>query len=250
MPRYRVTIEYDGTPFVGWQVQTSGPSVQGRIAEAIHKLSGESVAVSGAGRTDAGVHAIGQVAHVDLSRAWLADTVRAALNFHLKPDPIAIVACAIVPDTFEARFSAIARHYRYRILVRPARPALARDRVWWVPQRLDAGAMAEAAQVLVGRHDFTTFRAAGCQAKSPVKTLDRLGVRADGEEIIVEASARSFLHSQVRSMVGSLKLVGDGKWTPGDLRRALEACDRAACAPLAPPCGLYLMRVDYPPEAG
>jgi tRNA pseudouridine38-40 synthase len=235
---------------VGWQVQASGPSVQGRIAEAVHKLSGESATVCGAGRTDAGVHALGQVAHVDLSRAWPAETVRAALNFHLKPDPIAIVACAIVADTFEARFSAIVRHYRYRILARPARPALARDRVWWVPQRLDADAMAESAQALVGRHDFTTFRAAGCQAKSPLKTLDRLGVRADGEEILIEASARSFLHSQVRSMVGSLKLVGEGKWTADDLRRALEARDRAACGPLAPPCGLYLVRVDYPPDAG
>jgi tRNA pseudouridine38-40 synthase len=250
MPRYRVTIEYDGTPFVGWQVQASGPSVQGRIAEAVHKLSGEEAAVYGAGRTDAGVHALGQVAHFDLSRAWPAETVRAALNFHLKPDPIAVVACAIVPDTFEARFSAIMRHYRYRILVRPARPALARDRVWWVPRRLDADVMAEAAQALVGRHDFTTFRAAGCQARSPLKTLDRLGVRADGEEIVIEASARSFLHSQVRSMVGSLKLVGEGKWIAADLRRALEARDRTACGPLAPPCGLYLVRVDYPPGAG
>ncbi|HWB43901.1 MAG TPA: tRNA pseudouridine(38-40) synthase TruA [Hyphomicrobiaceae bacterium] len=250
MPRYRVTIEYDGTPFVGWQVQASGPSVQGRLAEAILKLSGESPTVYGAGRTDAGVHALGQVAHFDLARAWPVDTVRAALNFHLKPDPIAILTCATVPETFDARFSAVARHYRYRILTRAARPALDRDRVWWVPQRLNVAAMAKAADRLVGRHDFTTFRAAGCQAKSPVKTLDRLDVREDAEQVLIEASARSFLHSQVRSMVGSLKLVGEGKWTADDLSRALEARDRAACGPLAPSCGLYLVRVEYPTEAG
>jgi tRNA pseudouridine38-40 synthase len=234
MPRYRITIEYDGTPFVGWQVQAQGASVQGRLAEAIHKLSGETVALRGAGRTDAGVHALGQVAHFDLERAWPTDTVRAAVNFHLKPDPIAVLACAVVPATFDARYSAVARHYRYRILSRPAPPVLDRDRVWWVPQRLDAVAMREAAAHLVGRHDFTTFRAAGCQAKSPVKTLDRLEVSAVGEEMIVEASARSFLHNQVRSMVGSLKLVGEGKWSGADLEAALTARDRAACGPVPP----------------
>lgn len=246
MPRYRVTIEYDGTPFVGWQIQAAGTSVQGRLAEAIHKLSGESVTVRGAGRTDAGVHALGQVAHFDLIRAWPPDTVRAALNFHLKPDPIAVVDCAQVADDFDARFSALARHYRYRILARPAPPVLDRDRVWWVPQPMRPEAMAQAAAHLVGRHDFTTFRAAGCQAKSPVKTLDLLEVSTDGAEIVIEASARSFLHNQVRSMVGSLKLVGEGKWTPADLRAALEAKDRAACGPVAPARGLYLVRVDYP----
>jgi tRNA pseudouridine38-40 synthase len=245
MPRYRVTLEYDGTPFGGWQVQALGVSVQGRLTEAIGKLSGETVSLRGAGRTDAGVHAIGQVAHFDLARAWPPDTVRAAVNFHLKPDPIAVLDCAIVADDFDARFSATARHYLYRILARPGPPVLDRDRVWWVPQRLHLEPMREAARVLVGRHDFTTFRAAGCQAKSPVKTLDRLEVDARAEEIHIAASARSFLHNQVRSMVGSLKLVGEGKWSPGDLKAALDAQDRAACGPVAPARGLYLMRVEY-----
>jgi tRNA pseudouridine38-40 synthase len=250
MPRYRVTLEYDGTPFVGWQVQALGRSVQGSLTEAIRKFSGETVALRGAGRTDAGVHALGQVAHFDLARTWPIDTVRAAVNFHLKPDPVAVLDCTIVPDGFDARFSAIARHYRYRVLARGAPPVLDRDRVWWVPQRMDVDAMAEAAQALVGRHDFTTFRAAGCQAKSPVKTLDRLAVRTEGQEICIEASARSFLHNQVRSMVGSLKLVGEGKWRPADLGAALAACDRAACGPVAPARGLYLVRVDYAPAPG
>jgi tRNA pseudouridine38-40 synthase len=245
MPRYRVILEYDGTPFVGWQVQADGLSVQGRLAEAIHAFSGESVMPRGAGRTDAGVHALGQVAHFDLARDWPLHTVRAAINFHLKPDPIAVLGCAVVPGSFDARFSAVARHYRYRILARPAPPVLDRDRVWWVPQPLSAPAMGEAARVLVGRHDFTTFRAAGCQARSPVKTLDRLAVTQAGEEIVVEASARSFLHNQVRSMVGSLKLVGEGKWRPADLAAALAARDRTACGPVAPARGLYLVRVDY-----
>jgi tRNA pseudouridine38-40 synthase len=247
MPRYRVTIEYDGTPFVGWQVQAGGLSVQGRLAEAIRRFSRETVMPRGAGRTDAGVHALGQVAHFDLARAWPLHTVRAALNFHLKPEPVAVVECAIVPDSFDARFSAVARHYRYRILARPAHPALDRDRVWWVPQPLDAAAMAAAAPVLVGRHDFTTFRAASCQSRSPVKTLDRLTVTSVGHEIMVEASARSFLHNQVRSMVGSLKLVGEGKWRSADLATALAARNRAACGPVAPARGLYLIQVDYDP---
>src|SRR5262245_3073429 len=245
MPRYRVTLEYDGTPFVGWQVQALGVSVQGRLGEAIAKFCGETVAPRGAGRTDAGVHALGQVAHFDLSRAWPVDTVRAAVNFHLRPDPIAILDCAIVSDDFDARFSATARHYRYRILARPAPPVLERDRVWWVPQPMRLEPMREAAAMLVGRHDFTTFRAAGCQAKSPVKTLDALEVAASGEEILLAASARSFLHNQVRSMVGSLKLVGEGKWRPAELWAALQARDRGACGPVAPARGLYLVRVDY-----
>ena len=245
MSRYRVTIEYDGTPFVGWQVQASGASVQGRLTEAIGKLSGETVSVRGAGRTDAGVHALGQVAHFDLARTWPPDTVRAAVNFHLKPDPFAVLDCTIVGDDFDARFSASARHYLYRILARRAPPVLDRDRVWWVPQPMQIEAMRQAAQALVGRHDFTTFRAAGCQAKSPVKTLDRLEVTASGEEIQIAASARSFLHNQVRSMVGSLKLVGEGKWRVADLAAALEARDRTACGPVAPARGLYLVRVDY-----
>lgn len=245
MPRYRVTLEYDGTPFVGWQVQAAGLSVQGRLAEAIRRFCGETVMPRGAGRTDAGVHALGQVAHFDIAREWPPHTVRAAINFHLKPEPVAVVDCAIVPDSFDARFSATARHYRYRILARPAHPAIDRDRVWWVPQPLSAIAMGAAASVLVGRHDFTTFRAAACQARSPVKTLDRLAVSAVGNEIVVEASARSFLHNQVRSMVGSLKLVGEGKWRAADLAAALAARDRAACGPVAPARGLYLTRVDY-----
>ncbi len=245
MPRYRLTLEYDGTPFVGWQMQALGASVQGRLTQAIQKFSGETVSLRGAGRTDAGVHALGQVAHFDLARAWPVDTVRAAVNFHLKPDPIAILDCALVPADFDARFSAVARHYRYRILARPAPPVLDRDRVWWVPRPLVPDAMRAAAGELIGRHDFTTFRAAGCQAKSPVKTLDRCDVAVSGEEIVVEASARSFLHNQVRSMVGSLKLVGEGKWSVNDLAAALAAKDRSACGPVAPARGLYLVKVDY-----
>jgi len=250
MPRYRVTLEYDGTPFVGWQVQAKGLSVQGRLAQAVAKFSGESPMPRGAGRTDAGVHALGQVAHFDLARAWPTDTVRDAVNFHLKPEPVVVRDCAVVPDSFDARFSATARHYRYRILARRAPSALDSDRVWWVPQPLNAAAMAAAAQVLVGRHDFTTFRAAGCQSRSPVKTLDRLAVTRAGEEILIEASARSFLHNQVRSMVGSLKLVGEGKWTAADLAAALSAANRAACGPVAPARGLYLVQVDYEAPAG
>lgn len=250
MPRYRVTLEYDGTPFVGWQVQALGASVQGQLAAAIAKFSGETVSLRGAGRTDAGVHALGQVAHFHLAREWPVDTVRAAVNFHLKPDPIAVLDCAIVAGDFDARFSAIARHYLYRILSRPAPPMLDRDRVWWVPQRLSAEAMRLGARLLVGRHDFTTFRAAGCQAKSATKTLDRLDVSVDGEEIRIAASARSFLHNQVRSMVGSLKLVGEGKWSAQDVGAALAARDRAACGPVAPARGLYLVRVDYDAPCG
>jgi tRNA pseudouridine38-40 synthase len=245
MPRYCITLEYDGTPFIGWQVQANGLSVQGRLSEAIARFSGETAMPSGAGRTDAGVHALGQVAHFDLARAWPTDTVRDAVNFHLKPEPIVVRDCAVVPDSFDARFSATARHYRYRILARKAPSALDSDRVWWVPQPMNAALMVAAAQALVGRHDFTTFRAAGCQSRSPVKTLDRLTVTAVGEEIVIEASARSFLHNQVRSMVGSLKLVGEGKWSAADLAAALAARDRAACGPVAPARGLYLVRVDY-----
>lgn len=245
MPRYRLTLEYDGTPFVGWQVQASGVSVQGRLAEAIQKFSGESADVRGAGRTDAGVHARGQVAHVDLAKAWPPDTVREAVNFHLKPDPIAVLDCALAGDDFDARFSATARHYLYRIVTRRGTLALDRNRAWRVAHALDVGAMHAAAQVLVGRHDFTTFRAAGCQARSPVKTLDRLDVTDDGEEVRIQSSARSFLHHQVRSMAGSLKHVVEGKWSMDDMRAALEARDRARCGVIAPAAGLYLMRVEY-----
>ena len=246
MPRYRIVIEYDGTPFVGWQIQAAGRSVEGRLTEAIRAFSGESVVVRGAGRTDAGVHARGQVAHFELERDWEPFKVREALNFHLKPDPIVIVdACRAAPD-FDARFSAIGRRYLYRILARKAPPALDKDRVWWVPRPLDPLVMAEAARYMLGRHDFTTFRAAGCQAASPVKTLDSLDVSAVGEEIHIWASARSFLHHQVRSLAGSLKHVGEGKWTPLDMKAALEARDRRRCGALAPSRGLYLMAVAYP----
>ena len=250
MPRYRITIEYDGTPFVGWQAQAAGVSVQGALTEAIHRFSGEAATVKGAGRTDAGVHALGQVAHFDLERDWEPLRVREAVNFHLKPAPIVVLECVEAASDFSARFSAAARHYLYRILARRAPPAIDRDRVWWVPFALDTRAMAEAARVLIGRHDFTTFRAAQCQAKSPLRTLDRLEVGAEGSEIRVNASARSFLHNQVRSMVGSLKLVGEGKWSIGDLQGALEARDRARCGPVAPASGLYLVGVDYDTAGG
>lgn len=245
MPRYRLVIEYDGTPFVGWQVQAAGMSVQGRLQQALAKLSDEPIVLRGAGRTDAGVHAAGQVAHLDLAKPWEAFKLREALNFHLKPDPIVILDATEVTDDFDARFSAKARHYLYRILARKAPPALDKNRVWWVPRDLDAEAMAVAARHLVGRHDFTTFRAAGCQAKSPVKTVDVLDVKSAGEEIRIEVSARSFLHHQVRSFVGSLKHVGEGRWTPDDIAAALEARDRSRCGVIAPARGLYLMQVDY-----
>ncbi len=245
MPRYRVTLEYDGGPFAGWQRQENGPSVQGALEEAIFKLSGERVTVTGAGRTDAGVHAYGQVAHLDLEKEFAPGKVRDALNYHLKPAPIAVLSADIVAAEFHARFSAAARHYLYRILCRRAPPVLDRGRVWHIMRQLDASAMEAAAQYLVGQHDFTTFRSSECQAKSPVKTLDKIEVRPAAGEIHIECKARSFLHNQVRSMVGSLKLVGEGKWRPEDLQGALNAKDRAACGPVALPEGLYLVRVDY-----
>jgi tRNA pseudouridine38-40 synthase len=245
MPRYKLTIEYDGRPFVGWQVQDNGPSVQGVLAAAIAAFCGEEAKVQGAGRTDAGVHALGQVGHVDLAKDWDEDTVRDALNAHLRPHPVAVLKAERVADTFDARFSAIQRHYRYRIICRRADLTFERGLAWRVAKPLDSAAMHAAAQRLVGRHDFTTFRHAECQAKSPVKTLDRLAVECNADEIDVTASARSFLHTQVRSMVGALALVGEGKWTADDVSVALEKRDRTACAPVAPPDGLYLTRVDY-----
>jgi tRNA pseudouridine38-40 synthase len=245
VPRYKLTIEYDGTPFVGWQIQDNGSSVQGSLTDAIAAFTGERAAVQGAGRTDAGVHALGQVAHVDLAKDWDNDTVRDAINFHLRPQPIAMLVAERVEPTFDARFSATKRHYLYRIVNRRADLALAHNRAWRVPRPLDAAAMHHAAQKLVGQHDFTTFRAAECQAKSPVKTLDRLDVRRDGDDVRVEASARSFLHHQVRSMVGSLVHVGEGKWRADDLAGALAARDRSVCGQVAPPHGLYLVRVEY-----
>jgi tRNA pseudouridine38-40 synthase len=245
MPRYRIAIEYDGTPFVGWQVQDNGPSVQGRLAQAIAGFCGENVIPRGAGRTDAGVHALGQVAHFDLEKDWATGTVRDALNSHLRPDPIAVLDCEKVGQVFDARFSALRRHYLYRIVDRRTPLALERNRAWQVPRRLDTRSMNVAAKALIGRHDFTTFRSVQCQAKSPVKTLDRLDVKRQRGIIHIEAQARSFLHNQVRSMVGALKLVGEGKWRVEDVVSALEAHDRAACAPVAPAHGLYLMKVDY-----
>ncbi len=246
MPRYKLTLEYDGTPFVGWQMQEDGASVQGRLAEAIKSFSGEDAVPRGAGRTDAGVHALGQVAHFDLAaKDWADDKVRDALNAVLRPDPVSVLACEHVATDFDARFSAKARHYLYRIIDRRSPLALERMRAWAVFRPLDARAIDEAAQVLVGHHDFTTFRSTECQAESPVKTLDALTASRHGEIIRVEASARSFLHNQVRSMVGSLKLIGEGKWSAADLQAALDAKDRARCGPVAPPHGLYLVRVDY-----
>ncbi len=245
MPRYKLTIEYNGAPFVGWQLQDSGLSVQGLLMDAAQAFCGERVKVQGAGRTDAGVHALGQVAHVDLAKDWATDTVRDALTAHLRPHPVAVLAAEQVPESFDARFSARQRHYRYRIVNRRPDLALERGRAWRVPHRLDAAAMAVAAQNLVGRHDFTTFRHVDCQAKSPVKTLDRLDVVRSGDEVRIMAAARSFLHSQVRSMVGALVLVGGGRWSADDLAAARDARNRSACAPVAPPEGLYLVQVDY-----
>jgi tRNA pseudouridine38-40 synthase len=245
MPRYKLTIEYDGTPFVGWQVQGNGTSVQGVLTEAIAAFAGERVTVHGAGRTDAGVHALGQVAHVDLAKDWDIKNVRDAINFHLRPQPIAVLKAEQVAADFDARFSATKRHYLYRISNRRADLTLEQYRVWRVPRPLDVAAMHAAAQKLVGKHDFTTFRSSECQARSPVKTLDRLDVTLDGEEVRIDASARSFLHNQVRSMVGSLVHVGEGKWSVDALAAALAARDRAACGQVAPPQGLYLVRVEY-----
>jgi tRNA pseudouridine38-40 synthase len=246
MPRYRVTLEYDGGPFVGWQRQENGPSIQGALEAAIFKLSGEQTTVTGAGRTDAGVHAFGQVAHFDLAKDFAPEKIRDALNHYLRPDPVAVLVADTTSAEFHARFDAIGRHYHYRIVCR--KPPLVFDsgRAWHLTHRLDANAMRQAAQALVGQHDFTTFRAAECQAKSPVKTLDRLDVSGMADEIHVDASARSFLHHQVRSIVGSLKLVGEGKWGPREIGEALAARDRSRCGPVAPPDGLYLVRVDYP----
>lgn len=245
MPRYKLTIEYDGTGFVGWQRQANGLSIQETIEAALAALCGGEVSVRGAGRTDAGVHALGQVAHADLDRDWRPDVLRDALNAHLRPRRVAILEAEAAADDFDARFSALRRHYLYRIINRRAPLTIAAGRAWLVKRRLDAGAMHDAAQILVGRHDFSTFRDAECQAACPVRTLDRLDVVKAGETIEIHASARSFLHHQVRSMVGSLEHVGAGKWSDADLRAALDACDRARCGVVAPAAGLYLLAVDY-----
>ncbi len=250
MPRYRLVVEYDGTPFAGWQRQLNGRSVQQAVEEALEAFAGHPVRVHCAGRTDAGVHATHQVIHADLDKDWRPDTVRDAGNAHLRREPVAILAAARAPATFHARLSAVKRRYLYRILCRRAPPALEADRVWHVPHSLDAAIMHAAAQHLVGRHDFTTFRAAECQAASPVRTLDRFDVSRTGEEIRVHAEARSFLHHQVRSMVGTIAKAAAGRWTVADVAEALQARDRSRCGPLAPPSGLYLVGVEYPSDDG
>ncbi len=245
MPRYRITVEYDGSSFVGWQRQDTGPSIQAALEEAVFAFSGVRVSVQGAGRTDAGVHARGQVAHFDLPVEKRAEEVRGALNFHLKPNPIAVPTTEISSPDFHARFSATHRRYLYRILNRRARPGIDHGFVWHVPVPLDERAMADAASVLLGRHDFNSFRAVSCQARTSLRTLDLLAVRREGDEIRIEVGARSFLHNQVRILVGTLQLVGRGQWSRRDVEVALAACDRARAGPTAPPQGLCLMEVRY-----
>ena len=246
MKRWRLIIEYDGGPFMGWQRQDHGPSVQQSLEEAIFRMTGELVSVHAAGRTDAGVHALAMSAHVEITKQLTPDRLRDGLNALVRPQPIAVLGAEEVADDWHARFSCLGRRYRYRILNRRAPPALERGRVWHIGTALDVGAMAEGASMLVGRHDFTTFRSVHCQSESPVKTLDRLEVRREGEEIHVEATARSFLHHQVRSMVGCLALVGRGQWRPDDIRRALEVRDRSALGFNAPSEGLYFVEALYP----
>ena len=245
MNRFRLLVEYDGTGYVGWQRQDNGPSIQQAIEEAVFAFCGERTNLAAAGRTDAGVHAMGQVAHVDLDRATKADTLRDAVNFHLKPQAISILAAEPVGADFHARFSATGRRYLYRIVNRRPDLTLRAGHAWRVPRPLDAAAMQAAAQCLTGKHDFTTFRSTECQAASPLKTLQAFDVQRHGDELAVTASARSFLHTQVRSMVGSLVAVGEGKWSADDLANALATRDRTACGQVAPPDGLYLMQVDY-----
>ncbi|HYG46858.1 MAG TPA: tRNA pseudouridine(38-40) synthase TruA [Allosphingosinicella sp.] len=246
MTRFRLTVEYDGGPFMGWQRQPHGPSIQQAIEEAVEAITGERSAVHAAGRTDAGVHAVAMAAHVDIGRAIAPFRLAAGLNARLRPLPIAIIGARIVAADWHARFSCIGRRYLYRIVNRRAPLALAAGRAWQVGVALDSESMHSAAQVLVGRHDFTTFRSAHCQSESPLKTLDRLDVRRQGESILIEVDARSFLHHQVRSMVGCLQLVGRGKWTAADLKAALQARDRAALGLNAPPHGLYFVEAVYP----
>lgn len=246
MPRYRLTIEYDGRPYHGFQAQGDLPSVQGSLERAVKGFSGETRRMQTAGRTDAGVHALGQVVHVDLEKAWRPEVVRDALNAHLMPEPITVLDAAIALEGWHARFSAVERRYSYRILNRKSPPALERGRVWHVKKPLDAEAMHQAAQALIGHHDFTTFRDLACQANSPMKTLDLAAVRRDGEAVILDFASRSFLHRQVRSMTGTLAEAGVGRWSVADVKAALEARDRTACGPVAPADGLYLTGVSYP----
>jgi tRNA pseudouridine38-40 synthase len=246
LTRFALTVEFDGRPFMGWQRQDHGPSVQQAIEDAAFAVTGEKVVVHAAGRTDAGVHGLGMRAHLEIVREIGAFRLMEALNARLRPHPVAILDCVEVPEDWHARFSCLARHYEYRIVTRRAPLTWEKGLAWRIPSEIDAGAMHEAAQALVGRHDFTTFRSAHCQSESPVKTLDRLDVTRDGDRILVRASARSFLHHQVRSMVGCLGLVGQGKWSADDVREALAACDRARLGLNAPPDGLFFVRADYP----
>ena len=246
MTRFALTIEYDGRPFMGWQHQDHGPSVQQAIEDAAHAITGENALVHAAGRTDSGVHALGMRAHVDIAKNMAPFRLMEALNAKLRPHPVAILACEVVPDDWHARFSCVARHYEYRLMLRRAPLTWERGLAWRIPQPLDLAAMQAGAKHLVGRHDFTTFRSAHCQADSPLRTLDRLDVTGDDHRISVFASARSFLHHQVRSMVGCLALVGQSKWSPDDIARALAAKDRAQLGFNAPPDGLYFLRADYP----
>jgi tRNA pseudouridine38-40 synthase len=246
MTRFALTIEFDGGPYMGWQWQDHGPSVQGAIQEAIFKTTGEKTLVYSAGRTDAGVHALGMRAHVDIEKPLSAFRIMEAINAQLRPHPIAVLACEEVPQEWHARYSCLGRSYEYRILNRRAPLTLEKGRVWRIGPDLDASAMHDAAQLLVGLHDFTTFRSTACQSASPVKTLDRLDVRREGLHVIVEAAALSFLHHQVRSMVGCLAAVGLGRWTAADLQAARDAKDRASLAENAPPDGLYFVHANYP----
>ncbi len=250
MTRFALTLEFDGTPFNGWQRQSNGPSVQQAIEGALHRITGEHAALQSAGRTDAGVHALAMRSHVDLEKSITPFRLMGALNAHLRPDPIAVTACEVVADDWHARFSCTGRRYFYRIINRRAPLALLRDRAWQVPAQLDANAMHDAAQLLIGHHDFTTFRSVHCQAADPVKSLDLLDVERVGDEIHVHAAARSFLHHQVRSMVGCLKLVGTGFWDEARLAAALAARDRAALGLNAPPQGLYFVAATYPGSGG
>jgi tRNA pseudouridine38-40 synthase len=245
MPRYRLLLEYDGGPYCGFQAQAALPTVQGSLERAVKAFCGETLRVAAAGRTDTGVHATGQVVHVDLEKAWPAETVRNALNAHLRGEPIVVLDAGVAPEGWHARFSATERRYRYRILNRPSPPGLDHGHVWHVKAELDAEAMHAAAQALIGLHDFTTFRDVACQAKSPIKTLDVASVSRAGEEVVLVFEARSFLHRQVRSMTGSIAEVGLGRWTADDLKAALEAKDRKACGTVAPAEGLYLTGVSY-----
>ena len=247
MTRYKINLEYDGTDLIGWQTNQDGPSVQSLVEDAIFKFCGENVEVYSAGRTDAGVHAISMVAHFDLMRDQDEQTVMRAMNFYLVNKPVSVLSCEKVSDDFHARFSCVARHYKYVVINRSAPVVLDKNRVWWVPQKLDVDAMKTAAQKLIGKHDFTSFRAAQCQAKSPIKTLDSVSITQNGEEIIFEFSARSFLHHQVRNMVGTLVEIGMGK--PYDIDKIFDAKDRSTAGITAPASGLYFVAADYATDA-